>query len=190
MKKYTVDVGYERFLAAEVFFNPEIYSSDFLTPLPEVVDHVIQTSPIDVRRGLYKNIVLSGGSTMYDHFGRRLQRDLKQRVDERLHASEIAGGSLAKVRPHHPSLERVLKGRAVDRSRRQRHQPQAPALRRLVRRIPPGLHRPSSPSSPGPSDELTRGRQPEFYGQCHSKADYMEYGPSICRRYQTFAQAQ
>lgn len=52
-RSYSVDVGYERFLAPEVFFNPEIYSSDFLTPLPEVVDNVIQTSPIDVRRGLY-----------------------------------------------------------------------------------------------------------------------------------------
>lgn len=51
---YTVDVGYERFLGPEVFFNPEIYSSDFLTPLPEVVDNVIQSAPIDVRRGLYK----------------------------------------------------------------------------------------------------------------------------------------
>jgi len=38
------------------------------------VDTVIQTSPIDVRRGLYKNIVLSGGSTLYRDFGRRLQR--------------------------------------------------------------------------------------------------------------------
>ena len=37
-----------------MFFNPEIYSSDFLTPLPEIVDDVIQQSPIDVRRGLYK----------------------------------------------------------------------------------------------------------------------------------------
>jgi actin-related protein 3 len=53
-QKYTIDVGYERFLAPEIFFNPEIYSSDFLTPLPEVVDNVIQQSPIDVRRGLYK----------------------------------------------------------------------------------------------------------------------------------------
>lgn len=53
-QKYTVDVGYERFLAPEIFFNPEIASSDFLTPLPEVVDGVIQQSPIDVRRGLYK----------------------------------------------------------------------------------------------------------------------------------------
>ena len=49
-----MDVGYERFLAPEIFFNPEIYSSDFLTPLPEIVDGVIQASPIDVRRGLYK----------------------------------------------------------------------------------------------------------------------------------------
>lgn len=53
-KKVSVDVGYERFLAPEIFFNPEIYSSDFLTPLPTVVDTVIQSGPIDVRRGLYK----------------------------------------------------------------------------------------------------------------------------------------
>ncbi|KAK4057159.1 Arp2/3 complex subunit, actin nucleation center [Microbotryomycetes sp. JL221] len=93
-RKYTVDVGYERFLAPEIFFNPEIMSSDFLTPLPEVVDNVIQASPIDVRRGLYKNIVLSGGSTMFDHFGRRLQRDLKHLVDTRITNSEVLSGGL------------------------------------------------------------------------------------------------
>jgi actin-related protein 3 len=59
-RQVTVDVGYEKFLAPEIYFNPEIYSSNFLTPLPVIVDNVIQTSPIDVRRGLYKNIVLSG----------------------------------------------------------------------------------------------------------------------------------
>jgi hypothetical protein len=88
----TVDVGYERFLAPEIFFNPEIYSSDFLTPLPVVVDGVIQSSPIDVRRGLYKNIVLSGGSTLYKDFGRRLQRDIKQLVDARIRQSELRSG--------------------------------------------------------------------------------------------------
>ena len=51
---YTVDVGFERFLGPEIFFNPEIASSDFLTPLPDVVDDVIQSCPIDTRRGLYK----------------------------------------------------------------------------------------------------------------------------------------
>ncbi|TVY21011.1 Actin-related protein 3 [Lachnellula arida] len=91
-RKVTVDVGYERFLAPEIFFNPEIYSSDFLTPLPTVVDGVIQSSPIDVRRGLYKNIVLSGGSTLYKDFGRRLQRDIKHLVDDRIRASEAKSG--------------------------------------------------------------------------------------------------
>ncbi|KAI9667589.1 MAG: Arp2/3 complex subunit, actin nucleation center [Bathelium mastoideum] len=88
----TVEVGYERFLAPEIFFNPEIYSSDFLTPLPNIVDTVIQTSPIDVRRGLYKNIVLSGGSTLYRSFGRRLQRDIRHLVEERIRASEARSG--------------------------------------------------------------------------------------------------
>ena len=59
-------------------FNPEIFSTEHTTPLSDVVDQSILASPIDVRRGLYKNIVLSGGSTMFKDFGRRLQRDLKK----------------------------------------------------------------------------------------------------------------
>lgn len=99
-QKYDLDIGYERFLAPEIFFNPEIFSSDFLTPLPEVVDTVIQTSPIDVRRGLYKNIVLSGGSTMFKDFGKRLQRDVKAIVDGRIAGSEQRSGSLMRVSNH------------------------------------------------------------------------------------------
>lgn len=91
-RRATVDVGYERFLAPEIFFNPEIASSDFLTPLSEVVDTVVQSSPIDVRRGLYKNIVLSGGSTMFKDFGRRLQRDIRTLADDRLAANQRATG--------------------------------------------------------------------------------------------------
>jgi actin-related protein 3 len=63
-----------------------------------VVDTVIQTSPIDVRRGLYKNIVLSGGSTMFKDFGKRLQRDVKAIVDGRIAGSEERSGSHMKVR--------------------------------------------------------------------------------------------
>lgn len=95
-RSYSVDVGYERFLAPEIFFNPEIASSDFITPLPEIVDQVIQSSPIDVRRGLYRRIVLSGGSTMFPHFDRRLQRDLQNLVDARIAGSVTASGNLMK----------------------------------------------------------------------------------------------
>lgn len=52
--------------------------------LGQVVDESITQCPIDVRRGLYKNIVLSGGSTMFKDFDRRLQRDIKKRVDKRM----------------------------------------------------------------------------------------------------------
>ena len=31
--------------------------------------------------------------------------------------------------------------------------------------------------------------QPEFYTSCHTKAQYDEVGPSICRRYQIFGSA-
>jgi len=97
-KPYTCDVGYERFLGPEIFFNPEIFSSDFLTPLPKVVDDTIQTCPIDVRRGLYKNIVLSGGSTMFKDFGKRLARDIKRSVDYRIKRSEeLSGGKIKAV---------------------------------------------------------------------------------------------
>jgi actin-related protein 3 len=86
-QSYTCEVGYERFLGPEVFFNPEIFSSDFFTPLPDVVDNSIMKCPIDVRRGLYKNIVLSGGSTMFKDFGKRLQRDIKKSVDVRMESN-------------------------------------------------------------------------------------------------------
>jgi len=91
-KPYTVDVGYERFLGAEVFFNPDIFSADFTTPLPNVVDETIQNCPIDVRRSLYKNVVLSGGTTMFKDFPRRLQRDLKRLVDHRTQVSDERSG--------------------------------------------------------------------------------------------------
>jgi len=107
-KTHTIDVGYERFLAPEMFFNPEIFSSDFLTPLPRVVDDTVQACPIDTRRGLYSNIVLSGGSTMFKDFGRRLNRDIKRAVDRRLEISaKLSGGKIkptpvdVKVISHH-----------------------------------------------------------------------------------------
>jgi len=148
---YDVDVGYERFLGPEIFFNPEIASAEFLTPLPDVVDNVIQTSPIDVRRGLYKNIVLSGGSTMYKDFGRRLQRDIKCIVDDRIARFESASGG-------------NMKAKAIDVNvishKRQRY-------------------------AVWFGGSLLAST-PEFYQYCHTKADYEEYGPSICRHNRVF----
>ena len=61
-------------------------------PISETVDSVVQNCPIDVRRGLYKNIVLSGGSTMFKDFGRRLERDINRFVNNRLEATKQLTG--------------------------------------------------------------------------------------------------
>lgn len=69
-----IDVGYERFLAPEMFFHPEFFSKDWTTPLDELIDETVQGCPIDYRRKLYNNVVLSGGSTLFDGFDTRLKR--------------------------------------------------------------------------------------------------------------------
>jgi len=150
-KPYACDVGYERFLGPEIFFNPEIFSSDFLTPLPKVVDDTIQTCPIDVRRGLYKNIVLSGGTTMFKDFGKRLARDIKRSVDYRIKRSEELSGGKIKSVPlevnvvsHHMQRYAVWFGGSMLAS------------------------------------------TPEFYNVCHTKKQYDEIGPSICRHNPVF----
>jgi len=150
-KPYTCDIGYERFLGPEIFFNPEIFSSDFLTPLPKVVDDTIQSCPIDVRRGLYKNIVLSGGSTMFRDFGKRLARDIKRSVDYRIKRSEELSGGKIKSVPldvnvisHHMQRYAVWFGGSMLAS------------------------------------------TADFYNVCHTKAQYDEIGPSICRHSPVF----
>lgn len=84
-------------IGPEIFFHPEFSNPDFTTPINEIVDNVIQNCPIDVRRPLYNNIVLSGGSTMFKDFGKRLQRDIKRAVDARLRISEQLSGGRLKV---------------------------------------------------------------------------------------------
>ena len=90
--EFTVDVGYERFLGPDIFFHPEFANPDFTVPISEMVDSVVQNCPIDVRHGLYRNIVLSGGSTMFKDFGKRLERDIKKSVDTRLRITETLTG--------------------------------------------------------------------------------------------------
>ena len=52
-----------------------------------MVDESILGCPLDFRKQLYANIVLSGGSTMFTNFHRRLQQDIKHRVQERIAAN-------------------------------------------------------------------------------------------------------
>lgn len=110
-QQYHFDVGYEQFLGPEVFFSPDILSTTHTRALPQVVDDVIQSCPIDVRKGLYKNIVLSGGTTMFRNFHSRLQRDMRQLVKDRL--GERAGKMEVNVVSHERQRYAVWYGGSV-----------------------------------------------------------------------------
>lgn len=99
---WQADVGYERFLAPEVFFRPDMIAEKEngfgQFSLPELVDNAIQECSIDSRRRLYGNIVLSGGSTMFKGFGKRVKRDVKRVVDKRISESEVKSGNRLKAK--------------------------------------------------------------------------------------------
>lgn len=59
-----VTVAAERFLAPEAFFSPEVAGLS-AAPLHHLVDGAIQASPIDARRKLYSNILLSVRARSY-----------------------------------------------------------------------------------------------------------------------------
>jgi len=79
---WSMNIQYERFLAPEIVMDPKIFSPSFNKTLPEMVDSAISNCPIDTRRHLYKNIVLSGGNTSFKNFNRRLQKDIRSKVQE------------------------------------------------------------------------------------------------------------
>lgn len=58
-RPFTCAIGDEAYLAAELLFSPKAFTSDWSASLPEVVDDVIRSCPIDTRRPLYSNIILS-----------------------------------------------------------------------------------------------------------------------------------
>jgi len=47
---------------------------------------------MDYRRRLYKNVVLSGGSTLFDGFDVKLGKLVQKRVDDRLNAYKAVTG--------------------------------------------------------------------------------------------------
>jgi len=82
-------IGAERFLAPEVFFNPGVIGME-ATPLDESIVDSIRKCDVDLRRELYGNIVLSGGSTMFPGLKERLEKEIKELTPEEVDVKIIA----------------------------------------------------------------------------------------------------
>ena len=85
----TINVGVERFLAPEAFFNPSVIGKE-LEPMDDVIVGSISECDVDLRRDLYSNIVLSGGSTMFPGIKERLTKEIKEQIPESVDVKIIA----------------------------------------------------------------------------------------------------
>ncbi|KAI6084659.1 actin-related protein, ARP1 class [Hypoxylon rubiginosum] len=70
-------VGQERFRAPEILFDPEIIGLEY-PGIQQIVTDAINRTDLDLRKALYANIVLSGGSTLTKGFGDRLLSEVKK----------------------------------------------------------------------------------------------------------------
>lgn len=75
----TFSVGKARFCCPELLFDPKIADKECRS-VPQTVEDCVKMCPIDCRRTLLNNIVLSGGSTMYRNYDVRLQREVAKRM--------------------------------------------------------------------------------------------------------------
>ncbi|KAJ7392520.1 Alpha-centractin [Desmophyllum pertusum] len=102
-----LEVGPARFRAPELLFRPDLVGEE-CEGIHEVLAFAIQKSDLDLRRILYSNIVLSGGSTLFKGFGDRLlsevkklaPKDIKIRISappERLYSTWFGGSILASL---------------------------------------------------------------------------------------------
>ncbi|MFX1279087.1 MAG: actin, cytoplasmic 2 [Promethearchaeota archaeon] len=85
----TIKIGIERFLAPESFFNPSVLGKELL-PLDDAIVGAISECDMDLRRDLYSNIVLSGGSTMFPGVKERLTREIKEQIPDSIDVKIIA----------------------------------------------------------------------------------------------------
>ncbi|KAN0063257.1 Centractin [Thecaphora frezii] len=72
-----VKLGPERFRAPEILFNPELRGLE-CPGVHQIIMDAINRVDLDLRRDLYANVVLSGGTTLTKGFGDRLLVEVKK----------------------------------------------------------------------------------------------------------------
>ena len=69
----TITIGTQRFRCAEALFKPIMVGKE-MAGFHELVYNSILKSDIDIRKDLYSNIVMSGGTTMFPGIPERLSK--------------------------------------------------------------------------------------------------------------------
>merc|ERR1739844_113146 len=70
-----ITVGNERFRCPEVLFQPSFIGKE-ASGVHDTMFQTIMKCDVDIRKDLYANIVMSGGSTMYEGLADRLSKEI------------------------------------------------------------------------------------------------------------------
>merc|ERR1712178_143969 len=84
-----VTFGNQQIKCPEVLFKPNMIGKDF-PGMDKMVYKTIQMCDIDVRRDLFKNITLSGGSTMFPGIQERLNKEIKAQANASVEVKIVA----------------------------------------------------------------------------------------------------
>lgn len=84
-----ITFGNQQIRCPEIIFNPSVIGRDF--PGVHVTSYnCVQKCDIDVRRDLYENIILSGGSTMFPGISDRLTKEIANMAPSSVKVKVIA----------------------------------------------------------------------------------------------------
>lgn len=85
-----ITVGSERFRCPELLFQPLEMNGKDMNSIQELTYNSIQECDVDVRRELYGNIIMSGGTTMFEGIGERLLKEVEARCNKNVQVKVIA----------------------------------------------------------------------------------------------------
>merc|ERR1712174_123947 len=70
-----ITVGSERFRCPEVLFNPSLVGKE-ASGIHDTTFQSIMKCDVDIRKDLYANVVLSGGTTMFPSIADRMNKEI------------------------------------------------------------------------------------------------------------------
>jgi actin-related protein len=85
-----ITIGSERFRCPELLFKPLELGGKEMDSIQDLTFKSIQECDTDVRRELYQNIILSGGTTMFEGIGERLTKEIVDRAPKSVKVKVIA----------------------------------------------------------------------------------------------------
>lgn len=84
-----VNVGVERFKCPEALFRPTLVGRE-VDGIHQTTYNSVMKTDMDIRRDLYNNVVMSGGSTMFPNIAKRISAELMKQAPKSMKVKVIA----------------------------------------------------------------------------------------------------